>query len=156
MARKRKVRPLIGWRELIELPELSPVPIKVKIDTGARTSALHAFDLEVEEIDGVAFATFDLHPRQRSSANAVAVRWPVQGYRRVRSSNGETELRPVIVTLARLGGIEWPIEVTLTTRDQMGFRMLLGRAAMRKHFLIHPGRSFVASPRPSNRKDPES
>ena len=139
---------VIGWREFVEFPELCDVAIKAKIDSGARTSALHAFGLRVTERDGVAVASFQLHPVQRSSANAVSVSLPVHGYRRVRSSDGRVEDRPTVRSVARLGDTEWPIEVTLTSRDQMGFRMLLGRSAIRRRFLVDPGRSYLQSPRP--------
>ena len=150
-ARKRKVR--IGWREWVQLPELCPTPIKAKVDTGARTSALHAFDLALREIDGHTIACFELHPIQRSRAGAVRVEWPVLGFRRVRSSNGRTERRPLVVTRARAGRVEWPIEITLASRDEMGFRMLLGRAALRRRFVIDPGRSFLTSPPGRSRRE---
>jgi len=78
----------------------------------------------------------------------VRVEWPVAGFRRVRSSNGRVETRPWIVTTARAGGRAWPIEMTLASRDEMGFRMLLGRGALRKRFLVDPGRSFLVTEAP--------
>ncbi len=145
-----RARPLdvIGWRELLTLPDLCPTPMKVKIDTGARTSALHAFALQVIDRDGIPTATFEIHPRQRSKADAIRVEVPIHEMRDVRSSNGHVERRPVIRTRAMIGEIEWPIDITLTSRDQMGFRMLLGRAALRRRFLVNPGRSHVQSLRP--------
>lgn len=140
--RRRRV---LGWREWIELPELCGTPIKAKLDTGARTSALHAPDLEITQTGGATVASFVLHPKQRSAAGAVRVEWPVRGFRRVRSSNGRVETRPLIVTVARAARVEWPIEITLAPRDQMGFRMLLGRSALRKRFLVDSGRSFLAA-----------
>jgi len=144
----RSARVTIGWREWIELPDLTHLPIKAKVDSGARTSALHAQGLAVADVDGVPTATFSLLPHQRSSADAVVVEIPVERYSRVRSSNGKVETRPVIRTRARVGGIEWSIEVTLTSRPQMGFRMLLGRSALKRDFLVNPGRSFLASDTP--------
>lgn len=135
----------IGWREWLTFPELCESPVKAKIDTGARTSAMHAFDLRVVHVDGVAIARFELHPHQRSAAESTPVELPIRGYRRVRSSNGRSETRPVVITRATLGPVTWPIELTLTSRDAMGFRLLLGRAALRRRFMIDPGRSFVAS-----------
>ncbi|MDH3754644.1 MAG: RimK/LysX family protein [Acidimicrobiia bacterium] len=153
MSAGKSPKPVIGWREWIALPELCSSPIKAKIDTGARTSALHAFGLEINEEEGVTLATFEVHPDQRSSRAAEKVTCPVQSFRRVRSSNGKVELRPVIVTDARLGDTGWPIEITLTSRDQMGFRILLGRAAVRKRFLVNPGRSYLLSSPSDQRTD---
>lgn len=146
-----KTKPIIGWREWVQLPELCASPVKVKIDTGARTSALHAFDLQVEEIDGASMATFELHPHQRSAADAKVVSHVVHSFRRVRSSDGKSELRPTIVTDVALAAERWPIEITLTSRDEMGFRMLLGRAALRPLFVVDPGRSYLGQPRRPNR-----
>jgi hypothetical protein len=138
-------RPVIGWREWVHLPDLGETTIKAKVDTGARTSALHAFDLDLVESEGTTYASFEVHPEQRSARGSVRLTIPVQSYRNVRSSDGRIEQRPVIVTDLSLGGGTWPIEMTLTSRDEMGFRMLLGRAAIRKRFLVHPGRSFLQS-----------
>jgi len=153
MATRKKPRPVIGWREFVELPELVGYPMKAKIDTGARTSALHAFELTLSEVDGVTIASFEIHPDQRSARHSEAVTCEVRTFRRVRSSNGKSELRPVILTTARVGKIEWPIEITLTSRDDMGFRMLLGRSAIRKQFLVHPSRSFLLSTKPTKESE---
>ena len=142
---RQRSRKVLGWREWIELPELCAAPIKAKLDTGARTSALHALDLRITRTGSATLASFVLHPIQRSAEGAVRVEWPVLGFRRVRSSNGRVETRPLIVTLARAARIDWPIEITLAARDEMGFRMLLGRSALRKRFLVDPGRSFLAA-----------
>ena len=125
------------------LPELSTLPIKAKVDTGARTSALHAYGLRVRVEHGVPTARFQVHPRQRSSDEAVSVRCPVVGFREVRSSTGHAQTRPVIRTLLKVGAHELPIELTLTSRDAMGFRLLLGRSAIRRRFLVDPGVSFL-------------
>lgn len=118
--------------------------IKAKVDTGARTSALHAFDVETFERDGVAMARFRLHPIQRDFKVTVDCEAPLVGHRHVRSSTGGLSWRPVIRTSVALGGLEWPIELTLIRRDAMGFRMLLGRQATRGRCVVHPGRSFIA------------
>jgi hypothetical protein len=152
MARTRRQRPVIGWREYLALPDLSDVRINAKVDTGARTSALHAFGLEIVERDGIREAQFELHPVQRSSSYATPVRLPVVRYRKVRSSNGKTENRPTVVTTARLGEVTWQIELTLTSRDAMGYRMLLGRSAVRNRFIINPSRSYLLGRKP-DRKD---
>ena len=134
----------IGWREWVSLPLLQTPWIKAKIDTGARSSSLHAFDLRHETRDGVPWVTFEIHPWQRSNVDAVAVESPVVELRSVRSSNGASEPRPVIRTTIRLGGIEQHIELTLARRDQMGFRLLIGRQAMRGRYTVDPDRSFLA------------
>ncbi len=145
----------IGWREWVQLPELCTPAMKVKVDTGAHTSALHAFGLRTVETDDGMVAMFEVHPHQRSSAGAKSVVYPVKSFRKIRSSNGKVEERPVIQTNAVIGGHRWPIEVTLTSRDQMGFRMLLGRAALRGRFLVNPGRSYLVSD-PKYRSEPPS
>ena len=124
---------------------MSDALIKAKVDTGAQTSALHAFRLRVTENGEGAYATFELHPKQRSRSSATKVKAEVVGFRNVRSSNGKTERRPVIVTPVRIGDATHPIEVTLTRRDEMGFRMLLGRSALRRRYVVDPSRSYLAS-----------
>lgn len=144
--RKPKSPPsVLGWREWARLPELGIDSIKVKLDTGARTSSLHAFDLEQYDRDGRTMVRFEVHPVQRSRRDGVTVEAIVIDERWVRNSGGQRELRPVIETQLELGGLAWPIELTLTRRDEMGFRMLLGRQALRRRVLVDPGRSFRAS-----------
>jgi hypothetical protein len=138
-----KPKPLIGWREWVVLTELAPTPLKAKIDTGARTSTLHAFDLSIEMRDAQAWATFEIHPIQRSRLHSLRVSCKVKSFKQVRSSMGHTETRPVITTPLRIGPSTFDIDVTLTARDAMGFRMLIGRAAVRRRFWVDPGRSFV-------------
>lgn len=140
---KRRALPVLGWREWLRLPELGVEAIKVKVDTGARTSSLHAFDLRPFEIDGEPWIRFRLHPIQGDSETTLEAAAPLVGERRVRPSTGRVQLRPVIRTVAVLGPDRWPIEVTLVNRDMMGFRMLLGRRALRRRFLVDPGRSFL-------------
>ncbi|MDH3538772.1 MAG: RimK/LysX family protein [Acidimicrobiia bacterium] len=148
----RKPKPLVGWREWVMLPDLCPVPMKAKIDTGARTSTLHAFGMVLHTDGREPRVEFEIHPAQKSRAQAVQVSYPIRGFKQVRSSTGHSEKRPVIRTPLRLGEYEFDIEVTLTARDEMGFRMLLGRAAVRRRFWIDPGRSFLHAQRvrPSN------
>lgn len=135
----------IGWREWVALPELEIDRIKAKVDTGARTSALHAHKLEVVEVEGREHAKFRIRPVQRKAKPSVPAQVPIIGWRNVRSSSGEQQLRPVIATALRIGGGTFRVEFTLTSRDEMGFRMLLGRTAVRGRFLIDPGRSFLTS-----------
>lgn len=141
--RRPKTKPLVGWREWVSLPDLSPVPVKAKIDTGARTSTLHAFELELSERHGQPWAEFEIHPIQRSRAQPSAVSCPVREFKRVRSSTGHSQDRPVIRTIIQIGEHRFDIDVTLTSRDDMGFRMLLGRGAIRRRFWVEPGRSFL-------------
>lgn len=142
-----KVLTTIGWREWLALPDLKMPAVKAKIDTGARTSSLHAFDVESIRRSGRKYVRFKVHPIQRDSSTTVTCEALLEEERWVRSSNGKRELRPVIRTAVTIMGLEWVIELTLTSRDNMGFRMLLGREAVRGRCLVDPGRSFVAGRR---------
>lgn len=137
--------PLIGWREQVALPDLGITEVKAKIDTGARSSALHAFDVEVFEREGKPMVRFKVHPYQRDAQRTVIAEAELIDQRQVRNSGGQTQVRPVIQTTVELNGDRWQIELTLTNRDVMGFRMLLGRQAVRKRFLVDAGRSFLHS-----------
>lgn len=142
--RKRPLAPL-GWREWVALPELGVERIKVKVDTGARTSALHAYRIRYFRRDGEDWVRFQIHPIQRDARTTIEAEAQLVTRRRVRSSSGHERLRPVIRTTIVLGDQGWPIELTLVRRDMMGFRMLLGRSAVRRRFLVDPGSSFVIS-----------
>ena len=133
---------IIGWREWVALPDFNVEAIKAKIDTGARSSALHAFNLKRFRRRGKRMVRFQIHPIQRTSRGALEVEAEVIEDRQVRSSNGKVERRPVIRTSVRMHNRDWEIELTLTSRDEMGFRMLLGRHALRGQFIVDPGRSF--------------
>jgi hypothetical protein len=135
----------------VRLPELGPPYIKAKIDTGARSSSLHAYDVETFVKGGNDMVRFRVHPKQRDSARVLEAEAPLFDMRQVRNSGGRIELRPVVFTVLELLGERWPIELTLTRRDVMGFRMLLGRQAIRGRFLVHPGRSYFGG-RPPRRK----
>jgi len=136
---------VVGWREWIALPGLGISAIKVKIDTGARSSSLHAFDLESFERDGAPWVRFVVHPLQRDCETTIHAEAPVLEFRHVRSSSGHITHRPVIRVDIELDKRRWPIELTLASRDEMGFRMLLGREAVRGRFVVDPGRSYMVS-----------
>jgi hypothetical protein len=134
-------RLLIGWREWIALPELHLPAIKAKVDTGARTSALHAFEVEAFHERGVLKVRFRVHPMQRRSDIVISCVAPVIDYRTVSDSGGHHEKRFVIETTLSIGSLKFPIEMTLANRETMSHRMLLGRSAM-KNLIIDPAHSY--------------
>ena len=136
-------RPVVGWREWVGLPDLGVERIKAKVDTGARTSSLHAFGLERFQRNGREMVRFEAHPLQRDTSISIPVEAELVDRRSVRSSTGTETVRPVIETDVTLLGQRWPIELSLIRRDLMGFRMLLGRQAVRGRFVVDPGRSFL-------------
>jgi len=138
---------MVGWREWVALPSLGVEAIKAKIDTGARTSALHAWDQRVRAVDGEEWVSFVLHPLQRNMARAKECTERVIDWRWVTNSGGHRERRCVIEVLLRLGEHERPIEVTLSNRDEMGFRMLLGRTALSGWLAVDPARSYLVGKR---------
>jgi hypothetical protein len=148
----------IGWREWVALPDLKIERIKAKVDTGARSSCLHAFDVQILLRPPTPVVLFKVHARKGDGAPAIECEAPLLDQRWVRSSNGKREFRPVIRTLVSLDGDSWPIDLTLTARDSMGFRMLLGREAIRKRFVVDPSVSFVVRalvpPRSPHKKKP--
>ena len=139
----KKELPLIGWREWISLPDLNIASIKAKIDTGAHTSALHAKNIKYEKSEGKTYIIFKTYPLQKSLKNPVRVKALLVGKKKIKSSNGQSETRPVIKTKITLGEFSWLIHITLTKRDQMGFRFILGREALKDRFFVDTGRSFI-------------
>lgn len=140
--------PSVGWREWICFPGLGIEAIKAKVDTGARTSTLHAFAVEPFERDGRAHVAFSIHPNQRDNNTVVNCEAPVADRRSVRDSGGHAEMRYVVETEICIGHHRLTAEVTLTDRDSMQFRCLLGRTALRKNFLVDSGRSYLIGQRP--------
>jgi hypothetical protein len=135
---------LIGWREWCELPDLGLPAISAKVDTGARTSALHAFDIEPFTRHRKHFVRFKVHPVAKNKHMTVQCEAPLVEKRTIRSSNGARQVRPVILTDIRIGDKVFTTELTLTSRHNMNFRMLLGRKALRSgRFAIDPVKSFL-------------
>lgn len=143
MAETRPLR-VIGWRELVALPELGLRRIPAKIDTGARTSSLHATILEEYEREGLRYIRFGVDfPQQhvRQVCEAVHVEW-----RGITSSNGETQLRRIIKTPLKIGGLRFRAEISLADRSDMRFPMLIGRSSLRRRFVVDSGHSWLQSP----------
>ncbi|MCU0836289.1 MAG: ATP-dependent zinc protease [Chromatiaceae bacterium] len=142
----------LGWREWIALPEIGLTLIKAKVDTGARTSTLHAFYVESYRQQGESWVRFGVHPLQRRTDVVVHCQAPVLDRRTVSDSGGHRERRYVIATPVAIGGTVWPLELTLTNRDAMLFRMLLGRTAMAGRALVDPQCSYLCG----RQRDPGS
>lgn len=135
--------PIVGWREWVALPGLGVNKLRCKVDTGAKTSALHAFYVEPFEKEGIAMVRFGLHPDDKTTRIEKHCEAVVFDQRNVTDSGGHTEQRYVIETAIILGNDSWPIQLTLTNRDTMAHRMLLGRTAMMDNFLVDPGAQYL-------------
>lgn len=146
-ASEKHERLVIGWREWVGMPQFGIETIKAKVDTGARTSSLHAFDVEERRVGRRKTIRFRVHPEQDDSVTVLEAQAPLVDWRPVKSSSGRSELRPVVLATLELCGIRWEAELTLTRRDAMGFRMLLGRQALRGRFVVDPARSFLGGRR---------
>lgn len=150
-------RTRVGWREWVGFPDLGIGRIKAKVDTGARSSTLHAFDVEPFERDGAPWVRFRVHPRQKDDVHEVSCEAPLIDERKVKSSMGTVTHRPVVATTLEWMGERWEIELTLVRRDDMGFRCLVGRQAMKKRWIVDPATSYVGGRRlPFRAKRPGS
>lgn len=144
------VLPMLGWREWLGLPELGLAAIRGKVDTGARSSALHVEHSETFVEDGVEWVRFGLRPSRH--ARTRECRAQVIDHREVTDSGGKRSLRVFIRTTLELGGQRYPIELNLTQRRQMLFPMLLGRTAVAGRWLVDPAGSFLTGKRPVRRR----
>ena len=133
---------ILGWQEWVSLPELGLHALKAKIDTGAKTSALHTHRIEPFGTTKRPMVRFTVHPNPKRPDLEVSATAAVIDQREVTSSNGERQLRFVIATRVQIGPLAWPIEVTLTNRERMSYRMLIGRQAIRPNVLVDPDASF--------------
>ena len=147
-------RMLAGWREYIALPALGIGPLIAKLDTGARSAALHAENIEIYQKDGHSRIRFDV-PLDSSSKKVKSCDLLLSDERRVKNTGGGSELRQVVETELQLGEVSWQAQITLTNRTDMGVPMLLGRSTIRGRFVVHPGRSFVLSSAPLGNRNGE-
>jgi hypothetical protein len=143
---------VLGWREWLGFPELGIARIKAKVDTGARTSCLHAYFVEPFQREGCGWVRFGIHPNQGDTSEEIICEAPVKDRRTVRDSGGHEEMRFVIETSVAIGVKQHRIEVTLTDRDTMKFRALLGRTAIGGQYMVNPGRSYVQGRHKKKRK----
>jgi ribosomal protein S6--L-glutamate ligase len=134
----------VGWKEEAKLPELNISPIKVKVDTGAKTSSLHAFDIESYEKDSQTYVKFKTSPDKRHPKKVITCEAKVIDYRKITSSNGQTQLRYVIRSPITIGNQSWDIDITLANRKKMRYKMLLGREAM-ENIIVSPHETYLRS-----------
>lgn len=142
MSQDAQDKVVLGWREWLNLRDLG-LNIKAKVDTGARTSALHTFGIETFQESDELWVRFNMHPLQYSTDKVVTCEARVVDTRPITDSGGHTENRYVIETTLEVAGRTWPIEVSLTSRDNMRFRMLLGRTAINGRALVDPQKSYL-------------
>lgn len=143
--KKISIPSTIGWRECVALPDFKIPEIRAKIDTGACSSSIHATHIHYFQQGDREMVRFQVHPHQHNIHDTVTLEAPLLEHRHIKSSNGQKQLRPVIATHIQLGAHRWLIELNLTNRSLMGYRMLLGRQALRKRFLVDVSKSFLQS-----------
>jgi hypothetical protein len=134
---------VVGWREWVIFPDYLNARVKAKVDTGARTSAIHAEEIKLIGSGDATRVGFVILPNQGDDATIVPCEAPLLERRRITDSGGHDEERFVVIANLQLGAHLWPIELSLTNRDSMGFRMLLGRTALKKRFLVQPWKSYL-------------
>ncbi|WP_315980761.1 ATP-dependent zinc protease [Aliamphritea spongicola] len=134
---------ITGSEEWCKFIDLSIPAIKARVDSGARTSAIHALNIKTFQRNGSSWVSFDVYPLQNNRKTVINCEAPIHDRRTVKSSSGSTEKRYVIKTSIAMGEQSWDIELTLTNRDAMGYRMLLGREAMKGRLLVDPEESFM-------------
>ena len=139
---KRPSPAIIGWREWLSLPKLNLPGIKAKVDTGARSSALHTQAYELFEREGKPWVKLQVRPLTKRDDLELLCEAPILEFREVKDSGGHTEVRPFIRTRAKIGDRAWDIDISLTSRENMRFRMLLGREALAGTFLVDPSASY--------------
>lgn len=140
----KKIKKCIGWKEHISLPDLGIKSLNMKTDSGAATSSLHAEDIEIYSRGSKHFVRCQIVHEVSDGLKLKKIHHEILEFRKIRSSNGQLERRPVIETTAELFGEKWVIQITLTDRSLMGFQMLFGRQAMKGRFIIDPGKSYLA------------
>lgn len=150
MKKDKSIRTL-GWREWIKLPDLGVKRVKAKVDTGARSSSLHAYDIEITEMESIQWVKFKIQPLQKNRTEIIQASAPVQEFRKVKSSNGQTTTRPVVRTTIEIYSMRYKIDVTLFDRTKMGFRMLIGREALQDRFVVDAARSYCGG-KPKKKK----
>ena len=139
----------IGWREWVELPDLHLGKIKAKIDTGARSSSIHAFDIEPFDKNGEQWVRFAIHPLQHSDDEVVHCEAPIKDYRSITDSGGHKTMRYIVETTFKIGNATFAAELSLFNRSNMLFRMLVGRTALKGRYLVDPARSYCLSSAPA-------
>lgn len=138
MNQHNEAKMIIGSDEWCAFPLLNIPAIKARVDSGAKTSSMHAINIVRFTRNNAHWVRFDVHPLQKNRKITVHCEAPLVEHRVIKSSSGDKENRPVICISLSLGGVTWDAEVTLTNRDSMGYRMLLGREAMNGRILIDP------------------
>ncbi len=149
---KKEPLKTVGWREWVAFPEFGGPSVRAKVDTGARTSAIHARNIKITTREGREIAEFDIYPHQRDSQTVLHCQAPIVARRRIRNSGGHVQDRVIVRTTIRLGEDVFEIDLSLTRRDRMGYRMLLGRRALKKRYVVDAGRSYVQGPSKSGRR----